>query len=323
MQVKTIINPQANSRNIDKQVLTAENLFIIVAVLVTSVGFYVWGSSAAAQYTEIRAVQVAIGLLAAVASAYVTDFAFRTFLEEVVYQGLAAFHPNVVGRQGRAPYFKLLAISRWLLLSIVVAALFYADWNSVQTIRDPFAAQARQRATVDVAAASAALSGELNNASAPMAAQIGQLKADITTAERRTERANASLAALVANGNGWAAREMEKKKNSATKASRKELSALQSAYTKTLSAQSETIGEATRQITARNADTELENRQKRHSLSNMFFMFGAGSKALTVILRIFLVVSFLSKTPTLDANGDGVIDGRDVSEAARGGGSFR
>jgi len=157
-----------------------------------------------------------------------------------------------------------------------------------------------------------------------MAAQIAALQSDNTAAERRTERASASLAALVANGNGWAARELEKKKTAATKAARKELTGLQSAYTKTLSAQSETIGEATHQITTRNADTDLENRQKRHSLSNMFFMFGAGSKALTVILRIFLVVSFLSKTPTLDANNDGVIDGRDVSEAARGGdGSFR
>lgn len=323
MQAQTVINPQANSRNIDKQVLMAENLFIIVAVLVTSVGFFVWGSSAAAQYTSIWWVQVAVGLFAAVASAYVTDFAFRTFLEEVVYQGLAAFHPNVVGRQGRATYFKLLGIGRWILLAIVVAALFYADWNSVQTIRDPFAAQARQRETVDVAAASATLSAELKSASAPMAAQIAALKSDITAAERRTERANASLAALASNGNGWAARELEKKKTAATKAARKELTGLQSAYTKTLSSQSETIGEATRQITTRNADTDLENRQKRNSLSNMFFMFGAGSKALTVILRIFLVVSFLSKTPTLDANNDGVIDGRDVSAAARGDESFR
>lgn len=322
MQAESVINPQENSRNIDKSILMAENLFIIVAVLVTSAGFFVWGSSAAAQYTDEKWLQIGVGLFAAVASAYVTDFAFRKFLEEVVYQGLAAFHPNVVGRKGRGPYFKILDICRWLLLTIVVGALFYADWNSVQTIRDPFAAQARQRETTDVVAASAALNAELKSAVAPMSGQIASLKSDISAAERRTERANGSLVALATQGNGWAARELEKKKQAATKAQRKELNSLQSAYTKTLSAQSETIGEATRQITARNADTDTENRQKRESLSNMFFMFGAGSKALTVILRIFLVVSFLAKTPTLDANGDGVVDGRDVSAAARGDESF-
>lgn len=322
MQAESVINPQENSRNIDKSILMAENLFIIVAVLVTSAGFFVWGSSAAAQYTDEKWLQIGVGIFAAVASAYVTDFAFRKFLEEVVYQGLAAFHPNVV-RKGRGLYFKILDICRWLLLTIVVGALFYADWNSVQTIRDPFAAQARQRETTDVVAASAALNAELKSAVAPMSGQIASLKSDISAAERRTERANGSLVALATQGNGWAARELEKKKQAATKAQRKELNSLQSAYTKTLSAQSETIGEATRQITARNADTDTENRQKRESLSNMFFMFGAGSKALTVILRIFLVVSFLAKTPTLDANGDGVVDGRDVSAAARGDESFR
>jgi len=37
-----------------------------------------------------------------------------------------------------------------------------------------------------------------------------------------------------------------------------------------------------------------------------------------VLFRIFLVISFLAKSPTLDANGDGIVDGRDVTAAAGG-----
>lgn len=324
MQGTTVINPQANSRNIDRQVLLAEKVFLYAAVVITSIGFFVWGRSAAAQFTDITLVQNITGVVAAVLSAYVTDFAFRNFLEEVVYQGLAAFHPNVTGRAEKSIYFKILDVTRWVVLTIVVAALFYADWNSVQTIRDPFAASAKQRETTDIAAASATLSANLSSASAPMAQQIAALRADIAATEKRVTAGNTSLTALIHNNNGWAARELAKKKASATKSSRKELEKLQSAYTKTLSDQSATLTSTTNAISDQNTEITRENTQQKQSISAMYFMFGAGCKALTVLLRIFLVVSFLAKTPTLDANGDGIIDGRDVSAAARGGdGSFR
>lgn len=317
MSATTIINPQKNAANVDRQVLFAERIFLIIAVLITSIGFFVWGRSAAAQYTDWPLVQNLVGILAALASAFVTDFAFRTFLEEVVFQGLAWFHPNVVGRKVSATYFKMLAVSRWLLLLVVVLALFAADWYSVQAIRDPFASQARQTETTDLAATTAALSGQLRSASAPMADQIASLKKDIKDAERRAQSANGALVSLAANGNGWAVRELEKKKTAATKASRKELEKLQSAYTTTLAEQSATLTSTTAYIGAKNAEIDAENRKKKYTLSGMYFMAGGGCKALTVILRIFLVVSFLAKTPTLDANGDGVVDGRDVTAAAR------
>lgn len=321
MQGTTVINPQANSRTVDRQVLLAERVFLGVAVIITSIGFFVWGSSAARQFEAPPLLQYVVGVVAALSSAFVTDFAFRHFLEEVVYQGLAFFHPNVTGRGHKAFYFKALDVVRWLLLTLVVGALFYADWNSVQTIRDPFAATARQRATTDIAAATANLSKNLSAASTPMAEQIAALKKDIAATERRAIAANGGLAALVKNGNGWASRELEKKKSAATRNSRRELDKLQSAYTSTLADQSAALTASTSALTTENQQISAENDQKKRSLSDMFFMFGAGSKLLTVILRIFLVVSFLSKTPTLDANGDGVIDGRDVTAAASGHGS--
>lgn len=322
MQQGSVINPQKNSANVDRQVWLAERVFLIVAVLITSVGFFIWGRSAASQYTDWAFGQTLVGCAAALASAFVTDFAFRSFLEEVVFQGLAWFHPNVVGRGGQQTYFRILAVSRWLLLLVVVGALFIADWYSVQAIRDPFASAAKQAQTTDITTANAALAGSLKSTTAPMAEQIAALKKEIASTERRTETSNTALAALVAQGNGWAVRELEKKKARATSAARKQLNTLQDSYTQTLSRQSAVIATNNEQITARNAQIEEDNRQKRYTLSGMYFMFGAGSKALTVILRIFLVISFLAKTPTLDVNGDGVVDGRDVTEAARGGSSF-
>lgn len=317
MSTTSFINPQRNAANVDRQVFYAERLFLIVAVIITSIGFFVWGRSAAAQYTDLPLVQNLVGIGAALASAFVTDFAFRTFLEEVVFQGLAWFHPNVVGRKGSPLYFRFMAVSRWLLLLVVVLALFAADWYSVQAIRDPFASQARQTEKTDLAATTAALSGEMRSASAPMAEQINTLKKDIAAAERRTTAANGALVSLAANGNGWAANELEKKESAATRASRKELDKLQSAYTTTLANQSAILTSTTDRVSAKNAEIEEENRQKKYTLSGMYFMAGGGCKVLTVILRIFLVVSFLAKTPTLDANGDGVVDGRDVTAAAR------
>lgn len=312
---KQVINPQKNSREIDRHILSAEKVFLLVAILITSIGFYVWGSSTAAQYTDIWAVQALVGVAAALASAYVTDFAFRHFLEEVVFQALAVWHPN---RQAsnEAGYFKALNLTRWVVLTTVVVLLFVADWFSVQTVKDPFAAQAKQREIVDVATVTASVASQYDGVSAPLASQITSLKKDIAAEERRIEAANGNLKKLIASGNGWAANELAKKKARATKAARAELSRTQSAYSTALEGRVSAVNNTAETIQRQNTETAEDNATKRAALSAMFFMFGAGSKALTVLLRIFLVVSFLAKSPTLDANGDGIVDGRDVTEAA-------
>jgi hypothetical protein len=219
-------------------------------------------------------------------------------------------------------YFNILGVARWLLLAVVVGSLIFADVYSVQMMRDPFADAAKPKPKTDITAATAALNNQLNSATAPLAEQIKALKKEISTAERRAETSNASLTVLVSNGNGWAAREMEKKKNSATKSARKQLNELQTAYNASLTNNSATISSLTSQLNTENIETEEANRRKKYSLSGMYLVGGVGSKLMTVILRIFLVVSFLSKTPTLDVNNDGVVDGRDVTDSARGG-SFR
>lgn len=49
MSNNQVINPQKNSLNVDRQVFYAERVFLFVAIAITSIGFYVWGSTTAAQ----------------------------------------------------------------------------------------------------------------------------------------------------------------------------------------------------------------------------------------------------------------------------------
>lgn len=193
----------------------------------------------------------------------------------------------------------------------------------MQIIKDPFAAQAKQEEVVDVATVAAGVAVQYDGVSAPLAEQIKQLKADIRAEEKRVDASNRSLTELAAKGNGWAANELAKKKAKATKAAKSELQSTQQAYTQALQGRVNAVNSTTRAIGEKNAATEQDNATKRAALSGMFFMFGAGFKVLTVLMRIFLVVSFLSKSPTLDANGDGIVDGRDVTAAASGNTSFR
>jgi len=313
-----VINPAENSRKIDRIVLLSERIFILVAMLVTSAGFYVFGRSMASQYIDVEFVCIAIGVLCAITAAFVTDLAFRNFLEEVVYEPLAAMHPYT-RRMDTPTYFVVLKWAKWAILTTVVIVLFMADYYSVALTRGPLGSEAKQEATADIAAATAAVSSQYSGAAAPLAQQIKTLKADIAAAERRTEANNASLASLIANGNGWAKNEMAKRKAKATASLKKELDATQAAYTAALSGQVAAVNSTTAALASRNAQVEADNLTKRASIEAMYFGAGILFKGLTVLFRIFLVISFLAKSPTLDANGDGIVDGRDVTAAAGGG----
>ncbi len=314
-QQNQVINPPENSRKIDRIVLLSERVFIIVSILITSAGFFIFGRSMAAQYIDWPWVCTAIGIVCAVIAGFVTDLAFRNFLEEVVYEPLAWLHPYSI-KYAEHWYFKVLKSAKWVILTTVVVVLFLSDYYSVALTRGPLGSEARQTETTDITAVTASVSSQYGAAAAPLAAQIKTIKADISAAERRTESANASLATLAANGNGWAKQQLAKKKAAATKSLKKELDATQSAYTSALNGQVQAVNQTTEAVNRRNANIEADNMAKRQSIETMYFGAGVLFKGLTVLFRIFLVISFLAKSPTLDANGDGTVDGRDVTAAA-------
>lgn len=314
-QQHQVINPAENSRKIDLIVLRSERVLIGVSILITSAGFFVFGRSMASLYIDMPWLCTAIGIVCAIIAGFVTDLAFRDLLQDVVYEPLAWLHPYSV-KYAEHWYFKILKSAKWVILTTVVIVLFLADYYSVALTRGPLGSEARQTEITDITAVTASVSSQYGAAAAPLAAQIKALKTDISAAERRTESANASLATLAANGNGWAKQQLSKKKAAATKSLKKELEATQSAYTAALNGQVQAVNQTTEAVNRRNATIEADNTAKRQSIETTYFGAGVLLKSLTVLFRIFLVISFLAKSPTLDANGDGTVDGRDVTAAA-------
>ncbi len=314
---RNVINPSENARKVDTMALRAETVFIWVAIAITSMGFFLFGQDVALKFGAPGWLAFAIGVVAGVLSGYVTDYSFRHLLEEVVFQPLAWLHPGSP-KSERPLFFQIMGGIRWIILTIIVLALFVGDWYSVQAVREPFANQAEEKATTDVTTFSAALTNQLKAGSAPMADQINALKADIAAAEKRVEGANPGLVDLKKEGNGWAARELSKMKSSATKEMSKELKTLTASYNSTISENTKLLSAETQRVQLSNLQADGQNATQRASLSNLYFYSGAGAKALSVLLRIFLVISFLVKNPTLDANGDGVVDGADVTAGAGG-----
>lgn len=314
-KTKHAIDPVSNSRTLDRKILIAERLMVGVAVAVTSAGFFVWGRSAAMQYTDNPMAPLAVGAGVALVAAFVTDFAFCNFLEEVIFQALAVWYPSSspVAEHG---YIKFLRFVRWLVLTAIVAALFYADYNSVYTIRDPLADQARKEATVDVIAKREEVTSRQAQDLAPMRERIAQLRSDIKTASDNAS--TPELRRLAAKGNQWAIPQVMAAQAKATRKMRVELEQLESAYNKALTAGVATLTTTTVKAEEVNDEINRANNAKKASLAGMFTMFGVGSKTMTVLLRIFLVLSFLTQNPNLDANRDGRIDGRDVTASAGG-----
>lgn len=319
---KPVIDPVANAGTVDRRVLFSEKVALLVAIAITSVGFFVWGKSMAAQYTDLLVVQWLVGLAAAAVAAYVTDLAFREFLEDVVFQLLSAPMPKPDTYQKPGGYIQFLKVLRWVVLTTIVVLLFMADWYSVYTIKDPFADQAKQRELVDTDAAGVTRHQITKDKAASAQWMMDELKKDIATAEKRAERENPGLMKLINDrsspSRGWATTELAKKKAKATKALRGDLDEFRHTYSTTLSQGTQQDSIAAVLLLKQNEQTMEANEKSKASMSGLFFMFGAGAKGLTVLFRIFLVISFLSTNPRLDANQDGKVGGADVTAAAGG-----
>lgn len=316
-KLQNVINPTLNAKKVDTMALRAETVFIWVAIVITSIGFLVFGKEIAIKFGAPTWLAWIVGILAGGLSGYVTDYAFRHLLEEVVFQPLAWLHPGS-SKAEQPLFFQVMGVVRWIFLTIIVSTLFIADWYSVQSIRDPFANQAQEKSMTDIVAFNADLSTQLSASATPLSEQIKALKTDITSAEKKVEQSNPGLLQLMKSGNGWATKELEKKKAKATKLLKSELSGITQSYNTAVSENTRMITAETQRVQQDNNNATNENATQRNSLSGLFFYSGAGSKALSVLLRIFLVISFLYKNPTLDANGDGVVDGKDVTDAAGG-----
>lgn len=319
-QVENVINPSLDSRKVDRMALRAEQIFISVAMVVTSIGFFKLGVDTSQKMGAPYFLAFIIGLIVAAASGFVTDYAFRHLLQAVAFDMLAWLHPGCPKKKQKL-YFHVLGVVKWLFLTAIVAALFAGDWYSVQAMRDPFANTAKGTPTVDTDSFANALSTTLSATTKPMATQIKSLQNQIKDANKLVDKSNSGLVTLIKKtGNGWASTELNKKKNAATKHLRNELDLLVKEYNTALGENTKLLTSELKRVSTGNEEITEGNNTQRASLSGLFFYSGAGAKALSVLLRLFLVISFLHKNKELDINGDGVVDSKDVDAYVKGDG---
>ncbi len=320
--ISRYVDPIRNAASMEGHVLMAETVAKLVAVIITSLGFFIWGKDVAAQYTAIVALHWLTGILFAAIAAWITDFAFSHFLENSMFQFLAFWKfdwiHTAMARDGWYITF-LLRPMRWAVVTIIVAGLFWADWTSVYTLRSPIAnAKAERTERVDFSALRTEQQHAISATVAPIDSEIKQVRADIASAERAVVANNPALQKLAAEGNTWAKGQIATKKAKETKPLKKRLDALQSqrdaAYSGIVAstAQERSIAIADDQA-AQTSDAESKT-----AISTLFTQFGIGSKILTILFRLFLIINFLINTPNWDVNRDGVVDGDDVTAAASG-----
>lgn len=316
------INPIQNSRNIDRHVYLAERFLILIVAFYGSVLAFKFVWIMAEQYTDLTAVKTVVAIAAAAVAAFVTDFAFRNFLTESVFWPFAIFHPDVRGQiTGGDYFFSTMRFLKWLVITGIVGGLFWLDWGTMQNSRDPIAGAAGGVEQKDIAGETARLNGEMSATLAPLKSRIEGLKKEIELDKKAVERKNPKLITMIREqDHGWAKKEIARLQASATKKKSGELEKLEIQY-------NERVGEATGAITAtaaalgvQNGNISTQNAALQASISSTIFLYSGWLKILTVFCRVFLVLSFLSKpSNSLDVNGDGRIDGKDVTAAALGG----
>lgn len=320
--ISRYVDPIRNAASMEGHVLMAETVAKLVAVIITSLGFFIWGKDVAAQYTDIVALHWLTGILFVAIAAWITDFAFSHFLENSMFQFLAFWKfdwiHTAVARDGWYITF-LLRPMRWAVVTVIVAGLFWADWTSVYTLRSPIAnAKAERAKRVDFSALRAEQQRAISATVAPIDSEIKQTRADIASAERAVAANNPALQQLAAEGNSWAKGQIASKKAKETKPLKKRLAALQAQRDAAYSGIVASTAQERSIAIADDQAAQTSDGESKTAISTLFTQFGIGSKILTILFRLFLIINFLINTPNWDANRDGVVDGDDVTAAASG-----
>ncbi len=302
---KRKFNPMSNSMTVENYAFLAEKVAWIVCMCLTSMGYY----AIVARYADSQAwhpfVKAVAGLCAAIAGAFITDVAFRRLLIEGVYQPLAWAHPNSPSLWS-STYFSTIKVVRLITIWAVVVAAVVMDFFSLKFTAQPIE-------TAPIISYKAVTNYPNDDGTAKIGGYISLLKEEIRQTEAAVEAANPRLVQLARQGNTWAAKRLAREKQKATKATKGELEKAQRLHTEALQASINSKNEAA----ALHAKKISSSEQTARNLATMYFYGGLFAKGLIVLLNVFLVLSFLERTPNLDVNRDGSVDHRDVREAAR------
>lgn len=320
MTAVTLLNPKETYRKTAAGLKTASWFTQIAVCFTTGAGIFMWVQGLTLKYLPgwmplAEGIAIALGLLAGYIAARITDTGFGDILERVLFTHFAKKHPSVARYNGATgDYFTEMQqwenYMLWGLLSILLAI----DIASTVLITNPISERAGNEATVSVESLRTQLQQEHQREIASLQAIQKDKEKAVRAGRDRVEQGNPALARLKAEGNTWAASELEKKKARAIKTD-------EAARQKTEATIAAALDKGQAYISARVAEAEAENARKRESNADnqwiaaiMYLIFSVGLKLLTIYLRVQIVVTFCaySYAYSPDITGDGIIDYRDL-----------
>lgn len=323
------INPERDEALMPVLMLWVERLAILVVAIVSGVAVAAYGYLLASGYTSIIWIRyLSAGVFFALATA-ITDVGVKYFIQKGAYDLFAAFNPATYKNSPFNWYQRVMQVIVWLCMAGIIAGLFYFDYISVESVRRPVANMVKQEKQINQdSLREIVLAQEKTRVGATVAAiqsaqaEIRRLEREVKATEKRVEAKNGALTRLIAQHNGWAAGQLEAKKNAATASIRRQierenenLTFLREQQGKDLAYSQTVVARSDSATLATNAAIAGRNNDLVSGTSTMFIWLGFWAKCIAGIIRILLVAMFLAGN-VQDYNKDGQVDYKDVTAAA-------
>lgn len=323
------INPERDEAMMPVLLLWVERLAILVVAIVSGIAVAAYGYLLASGYTSLIWVRyLSAGLFFALATA-ITDVGVKYFIQKGAFDLFAMFNPATYKGSRFNWYQRVMQVIVWGCMASIIGGLFYFDYISVESVRRPVANMVKQEKQLNqdslreiVLAQEKTRVGATATAIQSAQTEIRRLEREVEATEKRVESKNGSLTRLIAQRNGWAAGQLEAKKNSATASIRRQierenenLSFLREQQGKELAYSSTVVARSDSATLATNAAIAERNTDLVTGTSTMFIWLGFWAKCIAGIIRILLVAMFLAGNAQ-DYNKDGQVDYKDVTAAA-------
>jgi len=309
------VDPAKNLKSVESTVLFSEGILGIAVVIVTGAASWFLLHKTLFEFCHMFWPSLVGSFVLAAVLSFVTDIALSYFLEESVFQ-LFNWPKKLPHWRKNFYRVRFLPTVQWLIVTSFVAALFYADWYGIRTTANPLANMREKPAQTDFFKLSADQISRDKAEFQPIDAEINRLNQSITDKRRAVRGSNKELAKLESEGNGWAAGILNKKTGAAVAPDEKALAAATAAKAAQLARATDLKAFEIESAKKGNLQTEADDAHFKTAIIWFWTFLGIGLKILMIGCRVLLVVMFLNKG-SMDANGDGQINGADVTAAAK------
>jgi hypothetical protein len=348
------VNPVEDEKLIFKILLACERASIIVVAVVSGVAVAAYGYLLASGYTEWEVVRWATAALLFILATAITDVGVKFFIQKGAFDFFVFFNPSTYKKK-KVEYFALehhgmktfeengktyvltpkynifqraMQVVAWVCMVALIAGMFLFDYYSVDSVRRPVANMVKKESKLNQDSIRQITEARENARVNAVGGAIMSLQADINATRRQIEaekvraaNSNQKMKRLADSGNGWAKSQIKAAQAKAAAPLQQRLAEqeglkkeLREQQARDLAYKSEVITKSDSTVFATNAAIESRNNDLVTGTSTMFIWLGFFAKCIAGLIRVMLVVLFLSNP--VDANQDGKVDYRDVTDAA-------